>query len=73
MYIKLTRFEDNDGRKIPLKYYWGAVVFEKKSKTSRENSFRLSEAEFFCSIYNFFCDIVLVISHKTTAPQQLIF
>ena len=40
--IKLTQFEDNDGRKASLKIIcWGAVVNEKWVKQCHENNFHL--------------------------------
>ena len=54
IYIKLTIFEDNDSRKLPLKYYLlRCCSFWLMSKTSHKNNFCLRRRKF--KFFTHFC------------------
>ena len=75
IYNKLTRFNDNDGRKLPLKYYllvcWS---FWEISKTIFQNIFRLkwkiNGTDLRAFLKTFFCNFLLF-PPKTWRPLKL--
>ena len=60
-YNKLTRFKDNDDRKLPLKYYLSSCCsfFEKRVKPLHKNYFRMSNGFTLLSREKLLCDFHL--------------